>query len=80
VHANLCRHGIFLPLIEAAQHKLPIIVRDIPVFREVAGEHAFYFNNSTEPQVISDAIQKWLKLFKLGKQPKSDDMPRLTWA
>ena len=25
------------PLIEAAQHKLPIIARDIPVFREVAG-------------------------------------------
>ena len=27
--------GFGLPLIEAAQHKLPIIARDIPVFREV---------------------------------------------
>ncbi|MFZ2159654.1 MAG: glycosyltransferase, partial [Bradyrhizobium sp.] len=35
--------GFGLPLIEAAQHGLPIIARDIPVFREVAREHAFYF-------------------------------------
>ena len=35
--------GFGLPLIEAARHKLPIIARDIPVFREVAGEHALLF-------------------------------------
>ena len=35
--------GFGLPLIEAAQHGLPIIARDIPVFVEVAGEHAYYF-------------------------------------
>ncbi|PHR02089.1 MAG: hypothetical protein COB29_14150 [Sulfitobacter sp.] len=29
--------GFGLPLIEAAQHKIAIIARDIPVFREVAG-------------------------------------------
>jgi len=28
----------------AAQHQLPIIARDIPVFREVAGDYAFYFS------------------------------------
>jgi glycosyltransferase involved in cell wall biosynthesis len=38
--------GFGLPLIEAAKHKLPIICRDIPVFREVASEHAFYFDAS----------------------------------
>jgi glycosyltransferase involved in cell wall biosynthesis len=36
--------GFGLPLIEAAQHKLPIVARDIPVFREVAGSHAHYFS------------------------------------
>ena len=51
--------GFGLPLIEAAQHKLPIIARDIPVFREVAGEHAHYFNG-LEPQVLADAIKHWL--------------------
>ncbi len=35
--------GFGLPLIEAAQHNLPIIARDIPVFREVAGSYAQYF-------------------------------------
>jgi glycosyltransferase involved in cell wall biosynthesis len=35
--------GFGLTLIEAARHGLPIIARDIPVFREVAGEHAYYF-------------------------------------
>ncbi len=35
--------GFGLPLIEAAQHHIPMIIRDLPVFREIAGEHAFYF-------------------------------------
>lgn len=70
--------GFGLPLIEAAQYKLPIIARDIPVFREVAGEHAFYFNG-LEPQELADAIQQWFELAQQGKAPRSDNMPRLTW-
>ncbi|MEJ5299407.1 MAG: glycosyltransferase [Thermodesulforhabdaceae bacterium] len=71
--------GFGLPLIEAAQHKLPIIARDIPVFREVAGEHAYYFENSKDPEVIADAVKFWLDLYKEDKHPKSDNMPWLTW-
>jgi glycosyltransferase involved in cell wall biosynthesis len=70
--------GFGLPLIEAAQHKLPIIARDIPVFREVAEEHAFYFK-SIEPQALTDTVQQWLELNMQGKVPRSDDMSRLTW-
>ena len=70
--------GFGLPLIEAAQHKLPIIARDIPVFREVTGEHAFWFNG-LEPQALAGAIKQWLALYKEGNHPKSDDMPWLTW-
>lgn len=72
--------GFGLPLIEAAQHKLPIIARDIPVFREVAGEHAFYFNNSKEPQAIAGKVVEWLKLNAGGKTPQSEKMTWLTWA
>jgi hypothetical protein len=36
--------GFGLPLIEAAQHKLLILARDLPVFREVADGHASFFN------------------------------------
>jgi glycosyltransferase involved in cell wall biosynthesis len=70
--------GFGLPLIEAAQHALPIIARDLPVFREVAGEHAFYFSG-TDPKDLSDAIDTWLGLQKLDSHPKSTDMPWLTW-
>jgi len=70
--------GFGLPLIEAAQHKLPIIARDIPVFREVAGEHAFYFDGK-EPVELAAAIQDWLKLYKSNKHPSSDSIPWLTW-
>src|SRR5690606_5090572 len=36
--------GFGLPLIEAAKHGIPLIARDLPVFREVAGEGALYFD------------------------------------
>jgi glycosyltransferase involved in cell wall biosynthesis len=70
--------GFGLPLIEAAQHKLPIIARDIPVFREVAGDHAFYFKG-LEPKNLSDAINNWLMLNAKGEAPQSTNMPWLTW-
>jgi glycosyltransferase involved in cell wall biosynthesis len=66
--------GFGLPLIEAAQHKLPIIVRDIPVFREVAGNHAFYFSGK-EPTDLAGAVVRWLELYRSGKNPASDGMP-----
>ena len=70
--------GFGLPLIEAAQHKLPIIARDIPVFHEVAGDHAFYFNGK-KPDDLARAVRKWLELYQSGRHPKSDDMQWLTW-
>lgn len=70
--------GFGLPLIEAAQHGMPIIARDLPVFREVAGEHALYFKGD-EPQVLAETVNQWLELFAKGEHPTSTDMPWLTW-
>lgn len=70
--------GFGLPLIEAAQHKLPIIARDIPVFREVAGGHAFYFAGES-PEAITTAVSTWLDLYQNQQHPKSDVMPWQTW-
>ena len=71
--------GFGLPLIEAARHKLPIIARDIPVFREVAGEHAFYYA-CDRSEALAAAIKEWLALHSKGMHPKSEDMPWITWA
>ncbi|RLA04465.1 MAG: glycosyltransferase family 1 protein, partial [Gammaproteobacteria bacterium] len=70
--------GFGLPLIEAAQHELPIIARDITVFREVAGEHAFYFSG-VEPHSLENKIIEWLSLYKTGSHPRSETMTWLTW-
>jgi len=70
--------GFGLPLIEAAQQKLPIMARDLPVFRELAGDHASYFSG-TKPEDLAQTVTDWLKLFNEGRHPKSDGMPWLTW-
>lgn len=70
--------GFGLPLIEAARHKLPILARDLPVFREVASEHAHYFDG-TSGSDIAVAVGRWLELFEAGRHPRSETMPYLTW-
>ncbi|MCL7420750.1 MAG: glycosyltransferase [Methylobacter sp.] len=70
--------GFGLPLAEAAQHKLPIIAREIPVFAEVAGPHAYYFSGK-KPSDLADAITNWLVLYKDKKHPTSENMPWITW-
>ena len=71
--------GFGLPLIEAARNRVPIIARDIPIFREVAGGHAFYFTGH-QAEALAAAIKEWLTLYRNGKYPKSDAMPWMTWA
>jgi glycosyltransferase involved in cell wall biosynthesis len=70
--------GFGLPLIEAAQHKLPIIARDIPVFREVAGDCAYYFKGNN-PECIMEAIKNWLELYSESNFPLSHKMRWTTW-
>ena len=67
--------GFGLPLIEAAQKGLPILARDIPVFREVAKDHACYFT-ADNPQQLASAVAGWLND---GFVPPSTAMAWLTW-
>ncbi len=71
--------GFGLPLIEAAQHGLPIIARDLTVFREVGGENAYYFSG-TQGQDLAQAIADWLALHAAGSAPSPAGLPWLTWA
>ena len=70
--------GFGLPLIEAAIHRLPILARDLKVFKEVAGSHAFYFSG-LDPEDLSNAIIEWARLFQLNLIPNITEMPFLTW-
>lgn len=71
--------GYGLPLIEAARHKLPILARDIAVFREVAGEHASYFSG-TAPQALAAAVGLWLRMHRAGTIVQSEGMPWMDWV
>jgi len=70
--------GFGLPLIEAAQYHLPIVARDLPVFREVAGEHAYYFHGASASGLAQE-LRTWLQLYSEGEHPTSERMPWLTW-
>jgi glycosyltransferase involved in cell wall biosynthesis len=51
--------GFGLPLIEAAAYHCPILARDIPVFREIAGEHAAYFTGK-DATSLGVVIERYL--------------------
>jgi glycosyltransferase involved in cell wall biosynthesis len=70
--------GFGLPLIEAAKHGQPILARDIPVFHEIAGEHATYFSG-TGGRDLADALRLWMRRHAEGKTPSTAGMPWLTW-
>jgi glycosyltransferase involved in cell wall biosynthesis len=71
--------GFGLPLIEGVRHGLPIIARDIPVFREIAGNKAHYFRG-LEPEALAAALLEWLSLYQRGEHPASTDIKWITWA
>lgn len=70
--------GYGLPLIEAARHDLPILARDIPVFREVAGAHASYFSGRA-PTDMALAVRQWLHLHEQGRSPQSGAVHWMRW-
>ncbi len=71
--------GFGLPLIEAARRGLPIIARDLPVFREVAQDHAYYFKGHSGEE-LATAIGDWLALDARGAAPSSTAIRWRTWA
>jgi glycosyltransferase involved in cell wall biosynthesis len=70
--------GFGLPLIEAALHSMPLLVRDLPVFQEVAGEGAMYFSGST-PQALAASVLDWHRRFKVGEHPNPGTITWQTW-
>jgi glycosyltransferase involved in cell wall biosynthesis len=52
--------GFGLPVVEAARCGLPVIARDLPVFREVAPTGTTFFSGHA-PGRLADAIRTWLQ-------------------
>ena len=50
--------GFGLPMIEALKNGLPVFASDIPVFREVGGEYATYFD-PVNPSSLKDLLQTY---------------------
>ena len=71
--------GFGLPIVEAAQAGLAVIARDIPIFREIAGEHALYFPPGG-PDALADTIRRWLDLRKDGRVPDPTQIRAQSWA
>ncbi|MFA9439809.1 glycosyltransferase [Uliginosibacterium sp. sgz301328] len=70
--------GFGLPLIEAAHHGLPVLSRDLDVFREVLGDRATYF--SGDASALAEAVRKWLALDAKDALPSQRDVIWPTWA
>jgi len=69
--------GLGLPLLEAARYGLPLLLRDLPVFKEVAGKNATYFSaNSIES--LAAAIEKWTHSSEAQKTDV-ENIQTITW-
>lgn len=67
-----------MELMEAAQCNLPIIARDIVLYREIAADHVFYFSGH-EPEALMLAVKSWKSLYIQGRHPISENIPLQTW-
>jgi alpha-1,2-rhamnosyltransferase len=63
--------GYGLPVVEALSRGRPVIVADLPVFREIAGPWPRYVD-PRQPEAIAEAIRDWLPEAPLAHQPPGD--------
>ncbi|ADR34772.1 glycosyl transferase group 1 [Sulfuricurvum kujiense DSM 16994] len=71
--------GFGLPIIEAAKYNMPMLIRDIDVFREVAQESAIYFTSRNASE-LAEAIEKWSIGYQMGKVLYPSGIHALSWS
>jgi glycosyltransferase involved in cell wall biosynthesis len=59
--------GFGMPILEAFSYEVPVCISDIPVFHEVAGDAAVYFNKD-EPASMASAMESVLQNKLKGRQ------------
>lgn len=70
--------GFGLPLVEAMHYGMPILARDLPVFREIAGESASYFGDDN-PIQLADRILEWMNDSESERVSATDGMRLINW-
>jgi glycosyltransferase involved in cell wall biosynthesis len=69
--------GFGLPVVEAAAHGCPVVVRDIPVLREVAQDHALYFQ--ADASDLASVLHEAMQMAAAGTLPFAPGDGSRTW-
>ncbi|MCB1706221.1 MAG: glycosyltransferase [Halioglobus sp.] len=70
--------GFSLSLLEAAYHGSALLVRNLPVFREICGEYAWYFD-ATDSTGLATEIKTWFGAYRDGVLPDSSWIQSVDW-
>ena len=70
--------GFGLPIVEAASHGLPILARDLPIFREISNHSATYFSTNL-PSELAGTLKTWLDAIHSGTAIKPHKIKIHSW-
>ena len=72
--------GFGLPIVEAAHFGSPLLLSDIAIFHEIAGDHARYFSLEHESFLV-EAIKSFLEDDRAGvRQEDSSKIKQISWS
>lgn len=72
--------GYGLPLVEALRHGLPVLCRDLPVFREVAGEAATYFSGNDPAELVIALRRRRMLRGQVCDPDTAGTVSRVRWS
>jgi alpha-1,2-rhamnosyltransferase len=70
--------GFGLPLVEALRYRLPVLCSDIPIFREIAGPHAVYFDPLDVVSIVG-ALEAFLVRDEYAPRDQPEPFEWISW-